>query len=106
MQEMVIDPVNQNPHPQEMFLEINDFLNQVNENEEDEQVAEDDINPLQEELANLVNNPAEMEVHIPVLNGPTVDVFPLEIQEEDLMNDDEIQQQIEEEAVQGNIIGP
>jgi hypothetical protein len=35
-----------------------------------------------------------------------VDVFPLEIQEEDLMNDDEIQQQIEEEAVQGNIIGP
>lgn len=69
-------------------------------------MAEDDINPLQEELTNLVNNPAEMDVHIPILNGPAVDVFPLEIQEDDLMNDDEIQQQIEEEAAKENIIGP
>lgn len=105
MQEMVIDPVDQNPNPQEMFLELNDLLNQVNEHEEDEQMADADINPIQEELANLINNPADVEVNIPVLNGSPIDVLPLEIQEENLMNDEEIQQQLEEEAAQENFIG-
>lgn len=35
MQEMIIDPVQVN-HQQEMFLELNNLLNQVNEEEEDE----------------------------------------------------------------------
>jgi hypothetical protein len=34
MQEMIIDPITQGPQPQEMFLELNDLLNQVNEEEE------------------------------------------------------------------------
>lgn len=36
MQEMIIDPVPHGPQPQDMFLEHNDLLNQVNEEEEDE----------------------------------------------------------------------
>jgi hypothetical protein len=58
-------------------------------------VEEDDINPIQGELANLVNNSANMDVNIPAQFEPMV---PLEIQEDDLMNDAKIQQQIEEEA--------
>lgn len=35
MQEMIIDPVVEEPLQQEMFLEVIDLLNQVNEEEED-----------------------------------------------------------------------
>lgn len=98
MEEVIIDPLMENPQPNEMFLELNDLLNQVNEEEEDEQEANNDLVNLNEELVNIVNNPADLEVNIPVQNGPAVNVYPLEIQEEDLMNEDEIQQQIQEEA--------
>lgn len=45
MQEMVIDPLVQVAQPQEQFVELNDLLNQVNEEEEDEQAVEAEIMP-------------------------------------------------------------
>lgn len=106
MQEMIIDPIIQGPQPQEMFLELNDLLNQFNEEEEDEQGHQNDFFPVQEEVAHPVNNPPTVEVNIPILNELMVDVFPLEIQEDEFMNDDEIQRQIAEEAAQENPVGP
>jgi hypothetical protein len=98
MQEMVINPILPDPRQHEIFLELNDLLNQVNENDEDMLQEEiQHIDPL-ENFDMQVNAPDNVEVHIPALNGPRMDALPLEIQEEDLMNDEEIQQQLEEEA--------
>jgi hypothetical protein len=95
---MVINPILPDPRQHEIFLELNDLLNQVNENDEDMLQEEiQHIDPL-ENFDMQVNAPDNVEVHIPALNGPRMDALPLEIQEEDLMNDEEIQQQLEEEA--------
>jgi hypothetical protein len=94
---MIIDLVVPRRHPQEMFLELNDLLNQLNEEEEDEQFNQDALNPMQEELVDALNNPPPVEVDIPIFNAPVENFLPLEIQE-DIMVDDEIQQQLEEEA--------
>lgn len=98
---MVVDPVFHGPQPQEMFQELNDLLNQVNENEEDGLDAQIDL--LEAEVGN--NDPPAVEVDIPVLNGPMENFLPLEIQEDDLMNEDEIQEQLGEEAAQANQAG-
>lgn len=100
MQEMIIDPVVPGPQHQEMFLDLNDLLNQVNEEEEDEQFDQEALNLIQEGLANALNDPPVVDVDIPVLNAPAENFLPLEIQEEDLMAEDEIQQQLEEEEAQ------
>jgi hypothetical protein len=52
---------------------------------------------MQEELVDALNNPPAVEVDIPIFNAPVENFLPLEIQE-DIMVDDEIQQQLEEEA--------
>jgi hypothetical protein len=80
-----------------MFFELNDLLNQVNEEEEDQNVPD-----LEDDLANLANavHMEEIQVDLPILDGPAVNVLPLEIQEADLMNEEEIQQQIQEEIQQ------
>lgn len=89
MQEMVVDPVDQGPIPQEAFLELNDLLNQVNEDEEDAQFDGNEIDFVQNELVDAVNNQADMEVAFPAVLEP---MMPLENQEDDLMNEAEIQQ--------------
>lgn len=86
MQKMIIDPVIQGPQPQEMFLELNDLLNQVNEEEEDAKAEQDDF--FLDQMANPAIDPPTVEVNMHVLNEP---MMPLEIQEDELMNDDEIQ---------------
>lgn len=90
MQEMIIDPIVPGPHHQEIFLELNDFLNQVNEEEEDEQFDQDALNPIEEELAKALNDPSVVEVDIPIFKAPAKNFLPLEIQEDDIMADDEI----------------
>jgi hypothetical protein len=100
MEEMIIDPVMHGPMPQEMFLELNDLLNQVNEDEEEHLADPDNLFPVQDELAGLIDEPEPVEVNIPALNNPAVDALHLEIPEDELMNDDEIQQQINEEAAE------
>ena len=97
MQEMIIDPVIQGPQHHEMFLELNDLLNQVNE-EEDEHENNVALVPIQEDFANSLNDPLAVEVNIPILDGPTENFMPLEIQEDDLMDDAEIQQIVAEAA--------
>lgn len=94
MQEMVIDPVKDDPRQHEMFLELNDLLNQVNEEEEDAQAEENLPEPVLAGDGNLFNL-ANMEIAMPAHFEP---LMPLEIQEDDLMNDEEIQQQIQEEG--------
>lgn len=47
-----------------------------------------------------------VEVDILALNAPIEIFLPLEIQEDDLMAEDEIQQQLEEEAAQEATAGP
>lgn len=105
MQEVIINPVHPAPQPFEAFLELSDLINQDNENEEI-QIQEnlDPANPLG--IQDNLNVNADLDVQLPVLNGPAENFLPLEIHEEDLMNEDEIQQQIEEEEAQGNFIGP
>ena len=98
MEEMIIDPVFGNPQPNEMYLELNDFLEQINEAEEDEENVEENL--LEANVVNFAHDPLDMEVNIPILNGPADNFLPLEIQEDDLMNDEEIQEMIEEEAAQ------
>ena len=83
-----------------MFLELNDLLNLVNEEEEDEQYDQEALNPIQEELANALNDPPVVEVDIPALIAPAEIFLPLEIQEDYLMAEDEIEEQLEEEAAQ------
>lgn len=73
-----------------MFLKLNDLLSQVNEEEEDEQEGQDDFFP--KEMVNPIINPPIVEVNIPILNEPMVNVFPMEIQDNELVNGDEIQQ--------------
>jgi len=97
-EEMVIDPVFPGPLQQEMFIEMNDLLNQVNE-EEDILVNLDDLHSIENELDNMINDPQNVDVVLPHLNNP-VDAMHHEIQENELMNDEEIQQQIAEEAAQ------
>lgn len=53
-----------------MFLEINDLLNQVNEEEEDGQVDENEIDQVQNELANAINNQADVEIVFPAQFEP------------------------------------
>lgn len=101
---MVIDPVFPGPLQQEMFIEMNDLLNQVNEEEEDILVNLDDLPPIENELDNLINDPQNVDVVLPHLNIP-VDAMHHEIQENELMNDEEIQQQIAEEAAQEDQAG-
>jgi hypothetical protein len=103
LEDMVIDPQIP-PLQQEMFIELNDLLNQVNEDEEDAQPAENEAGLLQENVPNFAINLADLEVNIPALHEPAVNVFPSEIQENDLMNEEEIQQQIADEAAQKNAI--
>ena len=74
--EMVIDPPFAGPVQQEMFLELNDFLNQVSEDEDD---ADLDPTPNAEFNDPLVIAVEPVEVNIPVLDGPAQNVFPLEI---------------------------
>jgi hypothetical protein len=97
MEEMVVDPIIHGPLPQEMFFELNDLLNQVNEEDEDQNVPD-----MEDDIVNLVNavHMEEIQVDLPILDGPAVNMLPLEIQEADLMNDEEIQQQIQEELQQ------
>lgn len=102
MQEMIIDPVVEGPQPQEMFLELNDLLNQVNEKEEDAQVQENEVVAVQNELAALANNQAGEEINFPAFHAP---MMPLEMQEDELMNDAEIQQQLQEEHPRRMLLG-
>jgi len=90
MQEMIIDQVIQGPQHHEMFLELNDLLNQVNEEDEDEHENNVALDPIQEDFANALNDPPAIEVNIPILDGSADNFMPLEIQEDDLMNDAEI----------------
>lgn len=50
-----------------------------------------------------MNDQAGQEFNFPVFHEP---MMPLEIQEDDLMNDKETQQKIEEDAAQDNVFGP
>jgi hypothetical protein len=101
MQEMIIDLVQVN-HQQVMFLELNNLLNQVNEEEEHEV----EIQEIQEEQNVEVNqiqvNPVP-EVNRPALNHPAENFMHLEIHEEDLMVEDEIQEELN---VLGNQAAP
>lgn len=91
LEEMVIDPVQHGPMPQEMFLELNDLLNQVNEQEEDQNI--DNADQILEDLANAVNlEPQPVQVDLPHLDGSAENFLHHEIQENDLMNDEELQQ--------------
>jgi hypothetical protein len=89
--EMIIDPLFpplvQQPTEQQM-IQVNEAEEDADEVEEMEVVA-----PVQEQAP----QPAEVDVVIPVLNAP-VDVLPLEIQDDDLMNDEELQNQALMEA--------
>lgn len=75
-----------------MFLEPNDLLNQVNEQEEDQNI--DDADQILEDLANAVNLEHQpVQVDLPHLEGPAENFLHHEIQENELMNDEELQQQ-------------
>lgn len=95
MQEVVVDPVFGGPEAQDAAPELNFPFEQVNEEEEDLLVAVE--NALDPGLGALANNPVGMEIVMPDHLEP---LMPLEILEEDLMNDDEIQQMIDEEEAQ------
>lgn len=84
LEEMVIDPVFPGPLQQEMCIEMNDLLNQVNKEEEDILVNLDDLPPIQNELANLINDPQDVDVVLPHLNN-LVDALHHEIQENELI---------------------
>lgn len=60
---------------------------------------------MQENVGQALDIPSVVEVNIPVVNEPE-NFLQLEIQEDDLMADEEIQQQLNEEAAQGDVFGP
>lgn len=96
-----MDPLFPPPHNQG---DAEVFLNQVNEEEEDNLPVQDGLVG-EQDVDVLVEVPQVIEVNIPVVNAPE-NFLPLEIQEEDLMEEEEIQQQVEEENLQGAAFGP
>jgi len=86
-QETIVDPLF--PPAHEMVVEP--VLVQINEAEEEGE-GEDEMVIADIDNQEQVQNVQQVQVDIPILNEP-VNVFPLEIQEDDLMNDEEIQEQ-------------
>jgi hypothetical protein len=93
MEEMVVDPVFIGPLPP-----VNDLVVQVNEIEEDAQLVVEGNAP--------VAMPGIQENHEVIFPAALNPMMPMEIQEEDLMNDDDIQQQLQDEAELNDAIGP
>lgn len=98
-EEMIVDPL----FPPAIEVVPEPILVQVNENKEDAAIEEEPEmmnNDIQGQEQNVLL--PEVQVDILVLNEP-VNVFLLEIQEEDLMNDEELQNQA---ALDGEDGGP
>jgi hypothetical protein len=86
------------------MLNLDDLLIQVNEEDEDT-LGEQDAPNMDDNMAMPIEDPLAVEVNIPVI--ASLEIFlPFEIQEEELMNDDEIQQHLNEEAAHGLGFGP
>jgi hypothetical protein len=103
-QEMIIDPVF--PGPQLLNQQMNAFLDQVNEGEEDAQFVQEQLAPIEAELAQALAAPLEVQVEIPALDFPMDNYLPLDLQEDDLMGEEEIQQLIQEEENNINVPAP
>lgn len=95
---MIVDPVFPVPHNAGMGENV--FFNQINEEEEDNQLEEEPPAPVVEQAV----QPA-IEVNLPMINEPQ-NFLHLEIQEDGIMAEDEIQQQLHEEAAQGVAFAP
>lgn len=104
LQEMIMDPMLIGSQHHEMHFDINEFLNQVNVEEEDNQV-EQEVPAVDQSVIEPALVPPAVEVNIHVVNE-CKNFLPLEIWEDDLMGDKEFQQQLDEEAAQGNVFGP
>jgi hypothetical protein len=92
MEEMIVDPIFIGPPPP-----VDEEFVQVNEEEEDAQPVANENVPV---ILPLMQD--NHEVVFPAALNP---MMPMEIQEEDLMNDDEIQQQIHDDADLNNADG-
>lgn len=92
---MVIDPVI-GPQQQELFFELNDLLNHVNEEEEGDQEFQGGQND--QEMANPDVFQSPMHVVIPALNESMVNFVPLESHVDELMDEERFEQQLANEV--------
>lgn len=85
-----MDPMLIGSQHHEMHFDINEFLNQVNVEEEDNQV-EQEVPAVDQSVIEPALVPPAVEVNIHVVNE-CKNFLPLEIWEDDLMGDKEFQQ--------------
>lgn len=114
--EVIVNPVNQLAH--EEFLELNDLLNNIEDEEINIQQVPEQVQGNQHQILQVDPNFLAQEENLMQLADeemqhfqiPLVDVLPEEINQEDLMNDDELMAEHEalllDNLAQDNLVGP